>query len=138
MEVIKFLNIENNVVFSGLISYEELPKYLTNATILALARPTSLQNETGFPSKLTEYLATKKPVIITRVSDIPKYFTNNVNAFVAEPGNVIDFADKLILALKNRELSEFVGKNGYQLVETIFNYNYQTKELVKILQQYSK
>ena len=138
MDLINSLDIFNNIVFPGFLEYQDLPKYLSNARILALARPTNLQNETGFPSKLPEYLSTKKPVIITRVGDIPRYFTNCVNCFLAEPGKVEDFAEKLLLALQDETLATKVGLNGYELAKTIFNYKYQGSELINILKNYSR
>src|SRR5665647_438166 len=55
------LNIEEKVFFLGQIARIEIPAYLNNAKILALARPKSIVADAGFPSKLTEYLATGKP-----------------------------------------------------------------------------
>ncbi|HEY5123882.1 MAG TPA: glycosyltransferase, partial [Ignavibacteria bacterium] len=55
-DLVKTLNIEKRVIFLGQLSRIVVPAYLSNAKILALARPQSIIADAGFPSKLTEYL----------------------------------------------------------------------------------
>ena len=50
--------------FTGRTSPEVMPQILTDASILALARPNNVQSQNGFPTKLGEYLATGNPVAI--------------------------------------------------------------------------
>ena len=50
-----------------------------------MARPDSRQARGGFPTKLGEYLATGKPVCVTKVGEITVYLEDNVSAFLAEP-----------------------------------------------------
>ena len=44
------LGIINRVVFTGVVPAADIPQLLTNAEILALARPNSIQNTYGFPT----------------------------------------------------------------------------------------
>jgi len=67
------------------------------AKILALARPKSKVADAGFPSKLTEYLSTGNPVVVTRVGEIPYYLKDNVHAFLTEPDSVNSFAERWIM-----------------------------------------
>lgn len=118
-----------NVVFYGVVSRDEIPPLLCNAHILSLARPSSLQSTGGFPTKLGEYLSTGKPVVVTKVGDIPLYLTDQFNAFVVEPDNVEEFAEKLEYVLNNYEDALLVANRGKELVETTFNYRYQSSRI---------
>jgi glycosyltransferase involved in cell wall biosynthesis len=131
---IEELKIEDNVVFTGRVEREELPSYLMKSRILALARPFTKQAEGGFPTKLGEYLASGRPVVVTKVGDIPDYLLHLENALLAEPGNVDNFADMLELAITNEELSKQIGKNGKELSNTIFNFRFQGKRLYEWLE----
>jgi glycosyltransferase involved in cell wall biosynthesis len=73
----KELGILNSITFTGLVSSNEVPKLLATCQILVLARKSGIFAEAGFPTKLGEYLACKKPIVITKVGDIPLYFKNN-------------------------------------------------------------
>jgi glycosyltransferase involved in cell wall biosynthesis len=127
------LKKEDRIIFAGQISRAEIPAYLTNAKILALARPKSMIADAGFPSKLTEYLATGKPVAVTDVGEIPNYLVNNVNAFLSVSDNVDSFADVLEQILINYEDAQMIGIKGKELVKTIFNYNHQAKRMIEYI-----
>jgi glycosyltransferase involved in cell wall biosynthesis len=127
------LKREDRIIFAGQISRTVIPAYLTNAKILALARPKSLIADAGFPSKLTEYLATGKPIAVTDVGEIPNYLINNVNAFLSVSDNVDSFAKVLEQILINYEDAQMVGIRGKELVMTVFNYNYQAKRMIEYI-----
>lgn len=123
----------NRIIFTGQMSRTEIPSYLCNARVLALARPRSRIADAGFPSKLTEYLATGNPVVVTKVGEIPVYMKDNETAFLSEPDSVTAFADKLDYALQNYDFARQVGLKGKELAETIFNYNFQAKNMIEFI-----
>jgi len=127
------LGLEKRIFFIGQISRERVPLYLINAIALALARPRSMQADAGFPSKLTEYLATGVPVVVTEVGEISVYLKDNKNAFIAEPDNIEAFADKLDFVLENYQYAHEVGLNGKELAKTVFNYNFQAKRMIDFI-----
>ncbi len=123
----------NRIIFTGQMSRTEIPSYLCNARVLALARPRSRIADAGFPSKLTEYLATGNPVVVTKVGEIPVYMKDNETAFLSEPDSITAFADKLDYALQNYDFARQVGLKGKELAETIFNYNFQAKNMIEFI-----
>lgn len=131
--LVKTLGLESRVIFMGLLSRTQVPQFLLNAKILALARPKSKVADAGFPSKLTEYLSTGNPVVVTSVGEIPYYLKDNEHAFLTEPGSVDAFAGKLDFVLSNYDMAKQVGENGRELTRTTFNYNYQAKRLLDFI-----
>ena len=132
-DLVASLNIKKKVFFLGQLSREVVPIYLNNAKILALARPTSMVADAGFPSKLTEYLATGVPVVVTEVGDIPVYLKDQENAFLSKPGNIDAFADKLDFVLDNYDFAIRVASKGKELTNTIFNYSFQAKRMIDFI-----
>ena len=131
-ENIRKFSLDNNIVFTGHINPTQIPKYLNGAKILALARPDNIQAKGGFPTKLGEYLATGKPVVVTKVGDIPKFITHEVNGFLSEP-NSKDFADKLLKVLHNYNQAIEVGKSGKQLAFEKFDYKQNVRKVITYL-----
>lgn len=127
------LNVKTRVVFTGKLSRIDIPAYICNAKILALARPHSLIADAGFPSKLSEYLATGIPIVVTSVGEIPVYLKDSENAFLAEPGNIDAFADKLDYVLGNYKIAQQVGEKGKELTATVFDYNFQAKRMIDFI-----
>ncbi|WP_086478540.1 glycosyltransferase [Arenibacter amylolyticus] len=121
------------VIFEGSVSRERIPYYLKNSKLLALARPSSLQSSGGFPTKLGEYLSTKKPVVVTAVGDIPKFLIDKENAFVVEPDNNKLFANKLSEIISEYDQALKVALQGFKLVNDVFNYKVQSKRLNEFL-----
>ena len=99
----------------------EIPVLLRKSEFLVLSRPDNSKAKAGFPTKLGEYLASKKPVVITKTGEIPKYLEDNKSAYLAEPGDINDFTDKLLFAL-NDPGSANIGLEGFRVAEKYFDY----------------
>ncbi len=122
------LGVIDRVIFTGQVSPYDMPRLLTNASILALARPDNLQNRNGFPTKLGEYLATGNPVVVTSVGEIPLFLEDKENSILANPGDVEDFANKLCWVADNYEQAKLIGLQGKVLSKEAFNYSFQANK----------
>lgn len=133
--VISKLNIKEKVVFAGKVNRDQIFNNIGNSKILCLARPNNIQAEGGFPTKLGEYLITGIPVLITKVGEIPKYLSHDMNAFLAEPGSSDDFAEKMLYILDNYEHAQKVGKRGKELALKLFDYRVQSEILLNFIRE---
>lgn len=113
--------IGSSVVFMGLVSPNEMPKLLANAEMLMLTRPNNKQAEFGFPTKLGEYLLTKRPVVVSRVGDIDAFLTDGDNALLAEADNVDDIVTKMLWVSKNPIEASELGAKGHDCAMDNFN-----------------
>jgi glycosyltransferase involved in cell wall biosynthesis len=89
---------------------------------LALTRPNGIFSEAGFPTKLGEYFACKKPVVITRVGDIPKYFKNEEHIILVEPGNIESIVNGFEVLINRPNLSDKISKESYVWMDQNLNY----------------
>ena len=133
-DLVADLGITDRVVFTGKIPRIQIPPYVCNAEALVLARPKSMVADAGFPSKLTEYLSSGKPVVVTRVGEIPRYLTNNYNAFLAEPDSSEAFADRLDYVLTHRKVAQEVGIKARELALSIFDSKYQAQQILSFIE----
>lgn len=136
-ELITKAAVEDKVILTGRLERSEIPAYLKNAEALALARPSNKQSEGGFPTKLGEYLATGKPVIITDTGEISLFLKDGENAFIAEPGSIQSFTDKMAEVFSNYQHAIEIGKKGRTLVENEFNYLRQAEKLAHFIKSLS-
>lgn len=63
------LGITDRVRFVGSVGHSEIPTYLSQATVLVLARPQTSQAAAGMPTRVAEYLASGGPVVVTRTGE---------------------------------------------------------------------
>lgn len=131
IKLIKSMDLEDSVVFTGVVPSSKMPQLLKNAEILALNRPDSLQARCGFPTKLGEYLLTENVVVVTKVGDIPLFLEDGKTALLANERNSHDFASKLIWALDNPKKASEIGKAGSLVAIKEFNYLTETKKIIK-------
>lgn len=127
--LVKKLEISEKVVFTGKITPEEMPRYLKNAKILALARPDNNQAKAGFPTKLGEYLMTANPVVVTRVGEIDQFLVDLKHCIFANPNDEDDFARKLVWVLQNYNEALKIGEQGKAVALSEFSYDTQSKKV---------
>lgn len=128
-------NIESSITFTGLVLYNKIPGLLNSCQILALTRPNGVFAEAGFPTKLGEYFSCKKPVLITKVGDIPKYFKNEEHVILVEPENIESIVSGFEKILTDKNLSEKIGLNGYKWMDENLNYINQSNKISEFLHQ---
>jgi len=136
-ELIAQLDISSRVTLLEYLKREEIINYILNSYVLVMVRSHDLESQASYPSKLTEYLTTSKPVITVDVGEISDFITNNINAFLVEPGNVSDLVEKLEFVLNNYEAALQVGMKGKELTNNVFNYNYQAKRMIEFMNSLS-
>lgn len=114
-EKIKCLLIshEDFYLITGHKVKEEVVVLLNESDILVNPRKAGVFAESGFPTKLGEYFATKKPVVSTGVGDILKYFSNKRELMLVEPSNINDMASAIMFLLENPSAAKNIGFCGY-------------------------
>lgn len=132
-DLIEDLELSSRVNLLKYLPRSEIVRYITHSDILVMVRSKDLETQASFPSKLTEYLATSKPLITVKVGEISDYLTDGVNAFLIEPGNTGMLTEKLEYVLSNYETALQVAMRGKQLADTTFNYNFQAKRMIQYI-----
>lgn len=127
---IKDLGLFRNVDYLGSLQGIDAIKLIQNARALVSFRPSSIQAEYGFPTKVVEYLATGNPVITTLTGDLRLFLINNENSFTTSPGDIEGFAKQWIIILQDFDSAKKVGAQGKELVMNVFNPKIQTKKII--------
>jgi len=126
--------LTGRIITMGNIHRDDVPPLLIRSKILALARPTGIQSEGGFPTKLGEYLATGNLVVVTDVGEIGSYLQNGISALVAKPDDVQDFAQKLEQGIVDYDLMQHVRQGGLDVCNRQFNAQIQGRRLNEFFQ----
>ncbi|MDZ4169159.1 MAG: glycosyltransferase [Coriobacteriia bacterium] len=108
----------------------EVPSVLAQADVLLLPRSRGEFSDAGFPNKLGEYLASGRPVVVTRVGDIPLYLVDSESAFLVEPDDVDGFAAAVVRALRSPLLGAEVGLRGSEVARQTLRADAVARRLV--------
>ncbi len=90
-QLIKKLDLENNVKLEGLISREDLPKFLSNIDIYIQSSRTE-----AAPITIKEAMAASLPIISTDVGGIPELIIDGKTGFLIPYGNKEKFINGLV------------------------------------------
>lgn len=131
--VCKDLNIEENVVFKGLLELEEVKKNLSECEILTLTRPSIIQTQAGFPTKLGEYFACGKVVLVTNFGDIEKYFKSGEELVIAQSGDIKDIAKKIKWIIQNGAKADILTQEGYKKAKQMLEYKSSVKKIATFI-----
>ncbi|OOG68053.1 glycosyltransferase family 4 protein [Algoriphagus sp. A40] len=75
----------SKIKYLGFLSSEEYLKVLSGCDVFCVTRNNSKAANTGFPSKLSEFLAAGKAVIASSVGDVGTILKHQENAFLVPP-----------------------------------------------------
>jgi glycosyltransferase involved in cell wall biosynthesis len=116
--------LADRVIETGWLSSEEVIAVMSAADVLTAPKIDHQVNRAGVPAKLAEYLALGRPVVVSRVGDIPIYLQDGHDAILCEPGRPESLANALQQALSNDELSRRVSRNARQTAQEQFDYRH--------------
>ncbi len=104
-EQAKKLNIESNVIFTGKIPWEEVPKYYNIADVFVNASLTETQGLT-----FIEAMAASVPIVCRYAPNLSEYIKNGENGILIK--KVSEFKDAIIRVLEDDKLSSTLTENG--------------------------
>jgi len=120
--------LRSAIFYMGNIDPEGLPDEFRKYHLLILPRPLNNRTKFGFSTKLSEYLVSGIPILVTDVSDNALYIKDSYNGYIIPPGSATAMADKIqkIIREYNWQSSEVV-KNAYNTVREDFDYRLYSK-----------
>jgi glycosyltransferase involved in cell wall biosynthesis len=99
----------------------EVPRYLALADVLVQPGRPGRFNDYRLPSKLPEFLAMGKPVILPR-SNLGRELEDGTNALLLETGQPLELAERIGHCLRDRELSARLGAGARAFAEERFSW----------------
>jgi len=127
--IVKY-QLGEHILFTGYLSDAELRRYLSKASLVIINKYCTQQNEYCFSTKLAEYLAAGKPVIITKVGEAMNWLVDNESAYFVEPENISLLSDKIVSVFLNEKQRKKIAQCGKLFCQKNFDYHdYGTKML---------
>jgi glycosyltransferase involved in cell wall biosynthesis len=103
--------INDYCVNLGHVQRKELPTVLSIADVLVQPGRADEFNNYRFPSKLPEYFATGKPVVLP-ATNIGRYLRDGEECILLYEGHALDIATHLEMLFKDPKLREKIGEGG--------------------------
>jgi len=123
-------NLDSRIVFQGFVEHNELPKYFYFADVFV--RPSVSE---GLGNVFLEAMAAKLPVIATHVGGIPDIVTNEVTGLFAGINDSKDISFKINMILKDKELQDYLIRNGFQMVLEEYSWNSIVSQMKEVFRR---
>ncbi len=114
--------LPGSLILPGFVSRQELLQYYAGALALLIPLEDDERSRARFPFKLGEYLLTGRPVISSRVGDIPEYLEHGKSAMLAVPDSPESFADCVNIILADPDYAQQLGHAGRAVGYARFDY----------------
>lgn len=113
-EIISEYGLQDYATITGLVKHEEVPMYLSICDILT--SPTVHNSDGteffGSPTKLFEYMAMQKAIVVSPVGQIAEVIQHGINGLYAEQNNPEDLAKSITILALNEDLRNTVALNA--------------------------
>jgi len=125
--------IQDRVTVHTPVDYEDVPKYIAMCDVGIVPLPNYSRWRNQWPLKLLEYLAMKRPVIVTDIPANREIVGNNECAIYVPSSNPIQIARAMEFAYKNREKLKDWGELGREIIDQKHNWDEKAKDLENYL-----
>ena len=141
-DIVNQSGFSEKVIFTGLIPQLETPEYLAASDILVSPQIPNPDGTPffGSPTKLFEYMAMGKAIVVSSLDQMSYLLSNNETALLTEPASVTDLTNAILKLSNDKSLRQRLGENARKVVlekytwdkhvdiileklETIYNYN---------------
>ncbi len=129
------LNLENNVIFTGGIPNNKLPKYYSTADIFLGPSITAKNGDSeGFGLVFVEALLCKCCVISSNLKTISDIVRNEETGIQVDVRNVKLFASKIIELIEDQDKRKKLAENGYRFARNNFTWNISSERYYKLIE----
>lgn len=124
LKKIKEYNLSNNIIYMGTQPYEALSELISISDIALLPRAGTDIEKANFPTRLCDYVAAGRPVVASSIGDEVELIIKKYKCgLLASPDNPTDFAEKVIILLKNIKLRKTVGENNIRVANKYLSWD---------------
>jgi len=117
----------------GYLSRDELMDLYGRAHALLIPLFDDRQSRARFPTKIGEYLAAARPVVTNSVGELPRHFTDGVDAVLRAPNDPIAYGRAIADLLSEPARAVLIGRRGRRLAETTFHYTLHGETMARAL-----
>ncbi|NIP99192.1 MAG: glycosyltransferase [Nitrospinaceae bacterium] len=124
--------LKSRIVILPPIPAERLPEHLAAADVVAIPQRQTPDTVGQMPAKIFDAMALGKPILSTRVSDIPEVLGDT--GYLVEPGNIEEIAETLRHIFDHPEEAQAKGRQARQRCVTLYDTRVMTAALRELVE----
>lgn len=135
--IVKQLRIEDCVIYTGSVPFEDMPSYLAACDILVAPHVRNKDGSDffGSPTKLFEYMAMGKAIAASDLNQIGDILTDNDTALLFEPENIEQMESTLVSLVDDEQLRSRLGINARADVISKYTWDIHVDRILRKLEE---
>ncbi|MFX0196557.1 MAG: glycosyltransferase family 4 protein [Candidatus Hodarchaeota archaeon] len=126
----------SSLVIKGMISFCRVPEYLACSDLVVIPQNNVPSNFAQVPAKLFDAMAMAKPIVSTRISDMPEILEDC--GFIVDPDNPRDLAEKIDYILTNPVEAKEIGEKARERCIREYSLEVVGQRLISYIQKASQ
>lgn len=132
-KLIEKYQIQDRIHFVSYLSNEELREALSKASLVIINKYPTQQNVYCFSTKLGEYMAAGKPIIITKVGEAMNWLSSGKDCLMVEPNNKEQLVESIKYVFEHPEIAKDLGREAKLTCRNSFVYSAYSSVLNRML-----
>ncbi len=124
---------KDQLVLLPMIPFKELPLHLAAADVVVIPQRKTSDTVGQMPAKIFDAMAMAKPIVSTRVSDIPEVLGDT--GYLVEPGNVQQLAEAIEHVFNHPEEARIKGKKARERCIARYDIKVMEKQLLELVEK---
>ena len=128
-------NLEQNVIFLGWKTYEDMMEILNESDIAIISHLRSEQTDCSSPNKIFQYAFMKKPIISSDCRSLERILNDMQGGIVYTDHNHLELSEKILCLFQDDKLRKKLGESGHKAVLNKYNWQQSSKELIRLYKE---
>jgi len=128
--------LTDKVIFTGTVPREEVPYYISSASICVASFRETEVTKCKSPLKIVEYMASGKPVIASSVGEVRRMVGGA--GILVDAGDDLQLAEKILLLLNDKALRDRLGKFARTRAEKRYSWSHTSESILSAYKKISK
>jgi glycosyltransferase involved in cell wall biosynthesis len=134
--LVKKLNLEQQILFTGRVNLNEVPSYIASFDIGFSGQVKLKKNEMYHsPLKLYEYMSMSKPVIAASFDDAKNLIDNKINGYLFKSGDLNDLVRTIRDAYYNKKNLTEMGNKAREKIIDGHSWDARIKKLISYIEK---
>jgi glycosyltransferase involved in cell wall biosynthesis len=134
--LVRILGIGDHVIFKGWVQHEMVSSIIDIADVCLVPHFVTEHTETTIPNKIFDYMAQKKPVVVTNAKALKEVIESCHCGMVYHHKDHHQLAE-LVIKLKDKRLRKQLGQSGYDAVKATYNWDIDEQALLSAVREIS-
>lgn len=132
------LGVEEQVKFAGWMNFDKIPTLIRHSDICVVPHLATEHKNTTIPNKIFDYMACKKPIIVSDARPLKRIVEEERCGAVFESGDTRSFVKAVRKLLGDPAKAKKIGENGYKAVISKYNWTEDSKRMNAVIKSLYK